>query len=468
MVPKLHAKGSSFKGAAAYLLHDKDRAKTDERVAWAETRNLATDNPHVAWKVMAATAMDQQRLKEQAGVKKTGRKSYDAVLHFTLSWHPEEKDGLSREEMTRAAHQAIRALNASDRQAMIVCHDDEPQPHIHVLINRVSFEDGRMLSSSKEKLALSKWAEAYEKERGFVYCEERVINNEARKRGEYTRGQKDKARNIFELEAANDNAPDAKAIAEAQRRKEAALARRARELKARQRQASDEFQKNHKQRIKEIKAETLRERAAAIDAVREKRRPDWTMLFHEHQAQLRDFEKREESLKGRLKNFFGSIDLKAAIYGSEELSRKQAISEVFSASDAGKRLAILQRRQEADKRKLQAQQKQEERQAAATLGGRRQEGLQKNRQVFERERNDLILTQSMDGAKLRAERKTRREEREAAWTSRASGGRAPEQEREKSFKPDNVSELPERDQAIRELEERLERKRSRQRDQERD
>src|ERR1700753_3939838 len=119
MVPKLHAKGSSFKGAAAYLLHDKERATPDERVAWTETRNLATDNPHTAWKVMAATAMDQQRLKEQAGVKKTGRKSYDAVLHFTLSWHPEEKEGLTREEMTRAANQAIRALKASDHQAII-------------------------------------------------------------------------------------------------------------------------------------------------------------------------------------------------------------------------------------------------------------------------------------------------------------------------------------------------------------
>ena len=41
MVPRLHAKGTSFKGASAYLLHDK-AASTSERVAWTDTRNLAT------------------------------------------------------------------------------------------------------------------------------------------------------------------------------------------------------------------------------------------------------------------------------------------------------------------------------------------------------------------------------------------------------------------------------------------
>jgi len=110
MVPKLHPKGSSFKGAAAYLLHDKGRASSAERLAWVETRNLATNEPEVAWRVMAATAMDQARLKEAAGIKKTGRKSKKSVLHFSLSWHEEEGELLSREEMLRAASGAIAAL----------------------------------------------------------------------------------------------------------------------------------------------------------------------------------------------------------------------------------------------------------------------------------------------------------------------------------------------------------------------
>ena len=84
MISKIHAKGSSFKGAAAYLLHDKGRVDSDDRVAWIETRNLATDDREIAWRIMAATAMDQARLKEEAGIKKTGRKSDKHVLHVSM------------------------------------------------------------------------------------------------------------------------------------------------------------------------------------------------------------------------------------------------------------------------------------------------------------------------------------------------------------------------------------------------
>ena len=96
MVPKIVAKGRSFKGAAAYLLHDKGRAESAERVEWIETRNLATQDPELAWRIMAATALDQDRLKEAAGVRRTGRKSDQVALHMVLSWHPDERDGLSR------------------------------------------------------------------------------------------------------------------------------------------------------------------------------------------------------------------------------------------------------------------------------------------------------------------------------------------------------------------------------------
>lgn len=141
MIPKLAAKGSSFKGAAAYYLHDKG-ASTSERVAWTATVNLATENPEAAWRIMVATAKDQARLKEQAGIRNTGRKSADVVLAYSLAWHPDEKDGLTREEMLLAAHASIKALGAEHCQALIVAHQDEPHPHVHVILNRVSPEDG--------------------------------------------------------------------------------------------------------------------------------------------------------------------------------------------------------------------------------------------------------------------------------------------------------------------------------------
>ena len=175
MIPKL-IRGASFKGAAAYLLHDKNAA-TAERVDWTHTRNLASPDPDTAWRVMAATALDADRLKALAGVKNTGRKSDKAVLHLVLSWHPDEAQGLDPAQMLAAAESALAALGAEDRQALIIAHNDNSHPHLHILCNRVSPEDGRMLPSSKEKLKLSRWAEAYEKARGRIFCEERVLNN---------------------------------------------------------------------------------------------------------------------------------------------------------------------------------------------------------------------------------------------------------------------------------------------------
>ena len=48
--------GRSFKGAALYVLHDKGKAKTSDRVAFVETVNLPTDNPSRAVAHMVDTA----------------------------------------------------------------------------------------------------------------------------------------------------------------------------------------------------------------------------------------------------------------------------------------------------------------------------------------------------------------------------------------------------------------------------
>jgi hypothetical protein len=78
MVPKIAARGSSFKGAGNYYLHDKD-GQTSERVAWIETENLRTDKADRAIRVMAATAMDRDALKLAAGIRAGGRSSDKVV-----------------------------------------------------------------------------------------------------------------------------------------------------------------------------------------------------------------------------------------------------------------------------------------------------------------------------------------------------------------------------------------------------
>ncbi|NRA56515.1 MAG: relaxase/mobilization nuclease domain-containing protein [Phycisphaerales bacterium] len=425
MIAKLHAKGASFMGLGQYILHDKDRATTSERVAWTETRNIATSNPRLAVRVMAATAMDADRLKREAGVRATGRKSRNAVQHLTLSWRPDEAEGLSREEMMRAALGAIRALGAEDRQALIVCHTDEAQPHVHLAINRVSPADGRMLSSSKEKLALSEWAEAYERERGEILCENRAINNAARKRGEYTRGEPDTPRHIFELQNANDNTPDAERIKAEQKALDLDLGRRTRELRTR-----------HAEQAKALSDKLRADRRAVLDARRERYqracdrvraefRDAWTERFHERRAALRDFERRETRLTGRLGNAIRAIDFGAMVRGEE---RRDALKRAYNMlGSAGARLEAFNRSQDALDRQLELWQKTTEREAITRERSAVRDELSTLGAMYSAERESLILRHELERAGNRTAWKTRGDQRREAWAKSRprSQGRGP-------------------------------------------
>ena len=108
MVPNVAKAGTSFKGAGLYYLHDKrqdDESErlTSERVAWTHVRNMPVQDPELGLRIMAATALDQQRLKEEAGIKATGRKSANSVYAYSLAWHPEEHGRIDRDEMMKAA-----------------------------------------------------------------------------------------------------------------------------------------------------------------------------------------------------------------------------------------------------------------------------------------------------------------------------------------------------------------------------
>ena len=413
MIPKLHKKGKSFRGAALYLLHDKE-AETDERVALTVTRNLATNNPEAAWRVMAATALDQGRLKAEADIKTTGRKSKDAVLHLTLSWHPDEAAELTHEEMISAADGAVTALRAEGHQAMYVIHSDEPQPHIHVLLNRVSPEDGRMLSSSKEKLALSKWAETYEKARGHVYCEERVMNNASRARGNYVRGKADRPRHIYELEAGNDNALWVQQTRQEQLDLDLAIRRKTDAQKAR-----------HAEQWKVLEGK-LEEGKALIDAKAKRRMTIATQkvgdAFEERFAQLvyaqHDervaFAERENSLWGKGINMLKAIDWSS-------LGRRERAGTVIKqgfgllAGRVSWRSEGFRRKQRRDYEALEDEMNAAKAEAAAVEREAHRRRHQTNRERYMLARRKLELQQQLERSWTANEWRTRRKDRELAW-----------------------------------------------------
>jgi hypothetical protein len=411
MVPKLHAKGTSFKGAAAYLLHDKGGASTSERVAWVETRNLAVEDPELAWRIMAATALDQARLKAEAGVKATGRKSDKHVLHLSLAWHPEQQP--SREEMIAAADGALKALGAGDRQAMLVAHDDEEHAHLHVLINRVSPENGKHLTTSNDRLKLSKWAEAYEREGGRIYCEDRVINNAMRAKGEYVKGPRDVARHLFEAQraqAANDNDQGRAEIAR-QKALDHALALRGRNMAALHAQAWARLEQDHKARKAALGRRLAREIAEARIEAREALRPEWRALHREQESERKTFDELERSLFGRAGNIARTVRLSADDIGGE---RTGVIARSFRIlTNAGARRDYFEKAQERVRTALERRQAAKVAEAAAerreAYSGR-QAAL---RGSYEAARQDLAQRQDGERATLRDAWKVRTAEREA-------------------------------------------------------
>lgn len=182
MIPREAGRGSSFKGAGAYYLHDKE-ADTSQRVEFTHTENVPTNDPHKALKWMAWTAIHADELKQESGVKATGRKCAKPVFTFSLSWHPEQQP--KKWDMIGAGRRALVALGLEDHETVMVAHSDRPHPHLHLIVNVIHPETGKVNNLPYSRKKLSEWAESYEREHGKIYCDQRVENNARREDGEY-------------------------------------------------------------------------------------------------------------------------------------------------------------------------------------------------------------------------------------------------------------------------------------------
>lgn len=203
MNPNAANKGRSFKGAIAYIVHDPDQAETDERVLFVETRNLRTNDPEKAAKVMAYTAMHAAELKAEAGIKATGRKTDCPVYHLSLSWIPGEQP--SQAAMMGAGEAALKVLGYSEHEAVYAAHGDKAHLHLHIVVNRVHPLTGKTHNPKDDQKLLQAWGHEYDKARGMEHrSPERAARHEkdAGKRAEY---KKLAEANREKKGAANDN-----------------------------------------------------------------------------------------------------------------------------------------------------------------------------------------------------------------------------------------------------------------------
>ena len=146
MVPRIAKTGVSFKEAGLYYLHDKrigdgPHPTTSHRVAFTTKRNLPTGDIEFALNIMAETAMDEKRLKKEAGLSLRGRKTTKPVYSYSLSWHTEQQP--TRGQMIKAADISLALLGMAHHEAVFIAHNDTKHPHIHVIVNRIDPYTGK-------------------------------------------------------------------------------------------------------------------------------------------------------------------------------------------------------------------------------------------------------------------------------------------------------------------------------------
>lgn len=427
MIDVIHTKqGKSFLGLVAYLMEGEKGKENPDRVAWTQTMNLATSRPGLAARVMAATAMDQARLKQNAGVPNTGRRSSNHVLHYTLSWH--EGAQPTREEMMKAVQGSLAVLGesagqkggrkgkkgrvavrdqfATEHQVLVVAHSDTlpEKPHCHVVVNRVHPKHGVMLPSSDDFLKLSRWAEKFERDHnnGRPILDQRALNNEARDKGQKVYGEKRKSRDTYELEQhARDNHPEALKLQEEQRTKDARLARKSAETRARCRQEWKAREEAHRQRLHALEEDTakaINTEARTIQVAFAERRKD---LHLRQRLEVEAFEKKETGLLGQVSNALKQL-----------VSLSGPVNVLWSQ---GARIEALQKAQRRRKLELEREERKAKREAKARILKQAQTTKVEIGQRYRIEREETILRHQMEKATLRASWKTRVAEREQAW-----------------------------------------------------
>ena len=126
----MSSSNKSFRVLARYLAEERN-AEEQTRVAWATSRNLPTDEPDLAARIMRATSAQNVHAK-------------DPVYHLALSFDP--GDTVDRAAMERVADRVLEALHLQEHQVLIVAHADREHAHMHLMVNRVHPETGKAWS----------------------------------------------------------------------------------------------------------------------------------------------------------------------------------------------------------------------------------------------------------------------------------------------------------------------------------
>ena len=217
MIVKLQKTGRSFRGAGAYYLHDKAKAgetlkTTSERVAFTHTLNLQETDPEAAIDEMWYLAANQSEIQKKAGQTRNLGRITNPVQTLSLAWH--DNDNPTQEQQIAAAKDFLKSMKWEDHQCLIVGHDETDHRHIHLMINRVHPETGKVMNDSLTYHRADRWAKGYEKNMGKEFTPYDHVGKKskkerrAEKRARYIQDNEStqqQEQTFFKGEAANEN-----------------------------------------------------------------------------------------------------------------------------------------------------------------------------------------------------------------------------------------------------------------------
>ena len=123
--------GKSFLGALNYNLKKLYHPDQNKRAELLDSSFASTDS-----------RMIQQELRLTRSLKPNlSRYVYHTSLNFSI------EDELDNNKLLSIAHDYLKESGYTNNQYMIFRHHDAPHPHIHLLVNRISF-DGTVISDS--------------------------------------------------------------------------------------------------------------------------------------------------------------------------------------------------------------------------------------------------------------------------------------------------------------------------------
>ena len=153
--------GASFGGCTAYA-YGKDQAEVIAH------DGIIPDDPKIATKCFEIQSQLNPRVSKPVG-------------HIAISFKPEDRLRLTNEFMVQLVQEYMDKMGIYDTQYVVVRHHNTPNPHCHLIFNRVD-RMGNRISDKNEKIRSMNICKEIKRRYGLTFGQNKSLTNKAKLR----------------------------------------------------------------------------------------------------------------------------------------------------------------------------------------------------------------------------------------------------------------------------------------------